>query len=134
MTVNYYEAVCFKPKKAITFFGFGLYTHREGADCKFKVQWMIDDARSEAYEIECPNETADQEKKWYTFDIRSVGERPVKCPEGTKIHCKVAPLNDESRKCWYTYEDDYDDEHDGYEWRRIPEQDKDFEMEYSSEC
>jgi hypothetical protein len=45
----------------------------------------------------------DPAKKWWTIDIRELGEKPLKVPEGTHIHIKCKVTNDETRRCLYGY-------------------------------
>lgn len=67
----------------------------------------------------------DPDKKWWTIDIRDVGEKPLKVPEGTHIHVKCKVTSDETRRCHYGY--------NGYKenYNKIENQDYDFDMDYS---
>lgn len=84
------------------------------------------DYESPEYEVEFPVDQGDPEKKWLTFDMRTVGETPIKVPEGQHIHVKVkAKTNDYSRHSHYGYS--------GYRdtYSKIEDQEYDFDTDYS---
>jgi len=103
MNTRYWDAVVFKPKRTIWFFGWGLFANYNGKDIKVKIQWKIDEEQSEEFEMEFADGSKDAEKKWHTIDIRDVGVKPIKVNEGQVIHVKTKVDDDEMRRCFYGY-------------------------------
>ena len=103
MNTRYWDAVIFKPKRNIWFFGWGLFANYNGKDIKVKIQWKIDEEQSEEFELEFADGSKDAEKKWHTIDIRDVGVKPIKVNEGQVIHVKTKVDDDEMRRCFYGY-------------------------------
>lgn len=99
LSTYYWDAVAFVPKRDVIFFGFGIMSNYRDKDVKHVLQWQLgeggNDYSSEEFEVEFANEDADQEKKWWSFDIRSVGEKPIKVPEGQQIHVKMKTTRDD---------------------------------------
>lgn len=103
MNTTYYDACVFVPKCAINFMGFGVMASYNNMDCKYKVQWSIDDEKSEEYEIEKADGDKDPEKKWHEIRLSDFGVKPIKISEGTKLHCKIKVCSDDYRRCYYGY-------------------------------
>ena len=95
-------------------------------DVTYKVKWNIRDESSEEYEVFKADGEKDPEKKWHEINIKDLGCKPVKCEEGDKIHCLIKVTDDDVRRCFYGYS--------GYKDRysTIPDQEYDFDCEYSS--
>ena len=52
MNTRYWDAVCFIPRRNITFFGWGLFSNYNKCDVTIKLQWQIGDGeKSEEYEM-----------------------------------------------------------------------------------
>ena len=103
MNTRYWDAVIFKPKRAVWFFGWGLFANYNNKDMKVKVQWKIDEEQSDEYELEFPDGSKDPDRKWHTIDIRDCGVKPIKVNEGQVIHVKTKVDNDDMRRCFYGY-------------------------------
>ena len=126
MNTRYWDAVVFIPKRNVIFHGFGVFANYNGKDVTYKVQWNINDADSEEFEIMKSDGDKDPEKKWHDINIKDLGCKPVKVAEGTRIHCKIKVTDDDHRRCFYGYS--------GYKDRYsvLPDQEYDFDMDYSS--
>lgn len=103
MNPRYWDAVVFKPKRNVWFFGWGILANYNNKDMKIKFQWKIGEEQSEEYELDFPDGEKDEEKKWHTIDIRNVGCKPIKVNEGERIHVKAKVGSDETRRCFYGY-------------------------------
>lgn len=105
MSAHYFDAVTFIAKRNIAFRGFGIFKNYFGVKMELIVKWIINDEASEEYELELLHEERDEENHWHTFDIASVGMKPIKCNEGDRIDCclKVKVSND-MKKCIYGYQ------------------------------
>jgi hypothetical protein len=127
MSTNYYDAACFIPKRKVVFSGFGIFQNYYGNLMKMKVKWVIGEEHSEEFDIELNHEERDQENYWHTFELKSVGQKPIVVDEGCSIHCciKVMESND-MKKCIYGY-NGYKDRYSKFET-----QDYDFDMDYST--
>lgn len=127
-----WDAMVFKPQKAVTFHGFGIMTSYHDIDMEYRVSWAIDDepneGSQEGLEWKVSKDEADPEKKWFHFYLKDVGANPIKVSEGQRIHClvKVVSSSRESRRCRYGY--------NGYknEYEKLEDQDFDFTTDYSS--
>jgi len=126
MNTSYFDAVIFVPKCNIKFHGFGVFANYNNMDCTYIVKWYIDDDKSDEYEIEIANDTKDPEKKWMDINLKELGVKPIKVNEGQKLHCCIKVKSDDYRRCFYGYS--------GYKDRYsvLPDQDYDFDTEYSS--
>lgn len=71
------------------------------------------------------NDEKHEEKKWWTIDIRNLGEKPIKVSEGTHIHVKAKVDCDDNRRCFYGY-NGYKDYYSKFEF-----QEYDFDTDYS---
>jgi hypothetical protein len=104
MNTVYWDAVVFVPKRNIVFLGWGIFANYNSKDVTCMVQWQIgEESKSEEYEVELIDSEKDEEKKWFTVDIRDLGQKPIKVSEGTQITVKVKVTNDDNRRCFYGY-------------------------------
>lgn len=126
MNQSYFDAVIFKPKCNIVFHGFGLFANYNGHNLDLKVAWAIGEEKSDEFTLTKRDDEKDSEKKWHTITLNELGVKPIKVLEGTQIHVMAKVTNDNCRRVFYGYE--------GYhnKLESIPDQDFDFETEYSS--
>ena len=100
---NSWDAICLTPKKNIYFFGFGVYGSYFRKTMKLTLSWVIGDNVSENYpmEFQVSEMPAD---KIYSFNITDYGEKPIKVPQGMKIHLRLKATTDcnyQERSWWY---------------------------------
>ena len=105
MSYNYWDAICFIPQKDIMLHGFGIFAHRNDRSCQHVLKWGTEGNFSDEHKVEFEDGDKDPEKKWWTFNLKDVGERPYKVASGEKLHIFLKAQNEDSRKCWYEYED-----------------------------
>ena len=82
---DHLDAVIFKPKRDIVFYGYGVFSSYYKRDITIKCGWEIDDERSEMHEITFV-EADKSEKNTFDFLLTDVGEKPIKVKEGSSIH------------------------------------------------
>lgn len=123
--------MAFIPKKDVWFFGFGIMGNYHSYDWTLKVKWRVgEDGEASEYSIDLKTADRDPDKRWQTIDIRTLGEKPVKVTEGTKIHCLVKCAHDDGSymRCYYGQ---YGSK--SY-YSVLPDQDYDFDTASSSLC
>jgi hypothetical protein len=103
MNQSYCDAVIFKPKRNVLFYGFGLMSSYNSVPVKYTINWAINDQKGEEFNCDFEDSEKDPEKKWYTIDFRNYGIKPIKVNEGEAIHCIAKVRDDESRRCFYGY-------------------------------
>jgi len=127
MSSSYYDAVQLVCKRNIMFCGFGILAHYNNSNVTYKFKFKIDDELSEEYTHVTTDADKDQDKKWHVVNLKELfGIKPIKVCEDGKIDIMVKVANDDMRRTFYGtggYRDRYS---------VIPEQDYDFNTEYSS--
>ena len=105
MNTRYFDAVVFKPKRNIIFYGFGVFANYNGEDVDLKFKWKIGDdgEHSEEFKQVYADSDKDPDRKWFTIDIRDFGVKPIKVGEGERLHVMAAVNNDNCRRCFYGY-------------------------------
>ena len=105
MYYNNWECICFVPEKNIKLHGFGIFAHYNNRDVKHTVKWGTDGNFSSEHKVEFSDSDKDPDKKWWTFNLKDVGEKPYKVAAGERLHIFLKPQDEDSRRCWYEYED-----------------------------
>lgn len=129
--MDQWDAVKFVPKRDVVFFGFGIGANYYSKDNQLIFQWNLgdrgEDYESEEYTVEFLAAEKEEGKFWHSFDIRSVGAKPLKVAEGQAIHVKVkATKEDDFRKLHYGYSGEKDT------YSTLPDQEYDFDMQDSN--
>ena len=76
MSETYYDAVCFRPKRAMHFLGFGFLNQYEKNSFKLKFRYQVDSVQSEEVELDITQEML-QEDKMFRIDFQELGIEAV---------------------------------------------------------
>ena len=123
------DSVIFIPKRDIMFYGYGILSSMSGRDLSFNLQWHTGENGAEfsspKYKVEFKNDDRDPDHKWWSFDIRSVGETPFMVKEGQELHVNMTLATNDSTTIYSG--------HGGsrHNYSVFEDQPYDFEMRYS---
>lgn len=78
MSRSYWDAVAFKPKRDVTFYGFGFFGNYNNSKQDLVLGWAIDDDEVQKVEATYEVDDLDPEKKWCRFLITDHGFKGVR--------------------------------------------------------
>ncbi|CDW91259.1 UNKNOWN [Stylonychia lemnae] len=85
MSDTYYDAVCFKPKKACHFLGFGFLNQYEKKDFKLKFKYYIDDEEFPETEVDLTQDMLGEHHS-FKIDFQTLNLQPITVKPDQMIH------------------------------------------------